>query len=161
MQKESGIPAVQAEIIARVNGYVSTVDTEDIENSMLEERFLLADKNHVIDLSRCGLFNVPDRTFVSKYYSKVTDIVLAKNHLTSLPDRIANMYRIRRLDVSYNDLNEVSFPPQLMHIRSIVQLNISHNRLAKLPELILEFKLLRTLNVSNNQLKDIPLWFKI
>ena len=156
LQKESGIPAVQAEIIARVNGYVSTVDTEDIENSMLEERFLIADKNHVIDLSRCGLFNVPDRTFVSKYYSKVTDIVLAKNHLTSLPDRIANMYRIRRLDVSYNDLNEVSFPPQLMHIRSIVQLNISHNRLAKLPELILEFKLLRTLNVSNNQLKDIP-----
>ena len=66
------------------------------------------------------------------------------------------MYRIRRLDVSYNDLNENSFPPQLMHIRSITQLNISHNRLNHLPEFILEYKWLRTLNISNNQIKDIP-----
>eukprot|EP00943_MAST-04B_sp_MAST-4B-sp1_P003434 g3434.t1 len=156
LQKENGIPAVQAEIMARVNGYVSTVDTEDIEKNMLDQRFVMADRCHVIDLSRCGLFRVPERTFVSKYYSKVTDVVLSKNHLTQLPDKIANMYRIRRLDVSHNDLNEVSFPPQLMHIRSIVQLNISHNRLQNVPELILEFKLLRTLNISNNQLKTVP-----
>eukprot|EP00944_MAST-04C_sp_MAST-4C-sp1_P005375 g5375.t1 len=154
--KEDGIAAIQAEIVARVNGYVSTVDTEDFERNMVEQRFNLADEGHVIDLSCCGLFKVPERTFVSKYYGRVTDIVLARNHLQTLPDRIANMYRIRRLDVSHNDLNENSFPPQLMHIRSITQLNISHNRLNHLPNFILEYKWLRTLNVSNNQLKDIP-----
>ena len=74
--KEDGIAAIQAEIVARVNGYVSTVDTEDFERNMVEQRFNLADEGHVIDLSCCGLFKVPERTFVSKYYGRVTDIVL-------------------------------------------------------------------------------------
>ena len=86
----------------------------------------------------------------------MTDICSWQKHLQTLPDKIAEMYRIRRLDVSYNDLNENSFPPQLMHIRSITQLISYYNRLNHLPEFILEYKWLRTLNISNNQIKDIP-----
>ena len=46
--KEDGVASIQAEIIARANGYVSTVDTEDIERNMVEQRFNLADEGTLL-----------------------------------------------------------------------------------------------------------------
>eukprot|EP00505_MAST-04D_sp_SCG-Rhode-Island_P006838 Stramenopile-MAST_4_protein_6838 len=58
--------------------------------------------------------------------------------------------------MSRNLFNNASFPPDLMNLKSLVQLNVSHNRLKTFPVYILEFRLLRLLNVSNNQMKSVP-----
>ena len=154
--KDSGIPGLQSEIIARAKGYVSTVDTKDIEEGALADRFDVANKTNVLELGSCGLTIVPDKMLASAYYGKITDIVLARNQLQSIPSKLENMYRLRRLDMSRNLFNNASFPPDLMNLKSLVQLNVSHNRLKTFPVFILEFRLLRLLNVSNNQMKSVP-----
>jgi Leucine-rich repeat (LRR) protein len=155
--RESGIPGIQSEIVARAKGYVSTVDTEDIERSTLSKRYDLADYTSVLDLSSCGLATVPDEAVASKYYGKLTEIILARNQVQKMPDKMANMYRLRRLDISRNDLSNYGLPAEMMNLKSLVQLDISHNRFEEFPTVILEFNLLRSLNISHNKMKAVPL----
>lgn len=81
-------------------------------------------------------------------------MVLHNNPLSSLPDEIRNLIRLRELDVSSCDLPVI--PVGVCYCPNLTSLNLSHNRLTILPVELGLLHSLQHLHLNNNKLHYLP-----
>ena len=79
---------------------------------------------------------------------------LDNNQLRELPEVIASLTQLQRLDLSNNQLTEL--PEAIASLTQLQQLNLSNNQLTELPEAIASLTQLRELYLYNNQLTELP-----
>lgn len=76
------------------------------------------------------------------------------NQLTSLPPEILKLRSLTELKVSHNQLT--SLPPEISELKNLTQLDVDNNQLTSLPSKISELKNLTRLYISYNQLTSLP-----
>jgi internalin A len=83
-----------------------------------------------------------------------TNLNVASENLTELPESIGQLTRLSTLNLSNNQLT--SLPESIGQLTRLSTLNLSNNQLTSLPESIGQLTQLRILNLSNNQLTSLP-----
>ena len=82
------------------------------------------------------------------------DLYLSNLGLTSLPQSIRELRRLRHLDVSNNNLTLL--PRSIGNLTRLERLDVSNNKLIFLPREIGELAELNYFNISNNELNFLP-----
>lgn len=77
------------------------------------------------DLSENVITKIPPK-FAAKF-SLITDLNLAHNQMAKLPDEIAEMGSLQRLDISYNTF--IDLPNAIFKIPKLEQLNANNNHI--------------------------------
>lgn len=77
------------------------------------------------DLSDNVITKIPPK-FAEKF-SLITDLNLSHNQMAKLPDEIAELGNLRRLDISYNTY--IALPSAIFKIPNLEELNASNNRI--------------------------------
>lgn len=78
----------------------------------------------------------------------------ATNDITDLPESIANLQLLEKLDISKCKLTK--FPIGIFELKNLRFLAASHNQITEIPEEIGQLKKLERLHVHYNQLKEVP-----
>jgi len=86
--------------------------------------------------------------------TSLTELQLACNGLTALPDALGELRGLTALLVGRNEL--VALPEALGRLARLRELQAFDNRLAALPDAITRLADLTLLNVSGNQLRALP-----
>ncbi|XP_061921054.1 leucine-rich repeat and calponin homology domain-containing protein 4-like isoform X3 [Entelurus aequoreus] len=84
-------------------------------------------------------------------------LIISNNKLSSLPASIFSLTHLRQLDVSCNELQ--CLPAELGQLECLRDLNLRRNQLTALPEEISELPLVR-LDVSCNRITRVPLCYR-
>ncbi|XP_061768404.1 leucine-rich repeat and calponin homology domain-containing protein 4 isoform X2 [Nerophis ophidion] len=84
-------------------------------------------------------------------------LIISNNKLSSLPASIFSLTNLRQLDVSCNELQ--CLPAELGQLECLRDLNLRRNQLTALPEEISELPLVR-LDVSCNRITRVPLCYR-
>lgn len=129
----------------------SSVSEIKINVGMLEARILLADNTGRLDLSDCGLTEVPPSVW---QLQSLTDLSLAGNQLTHIPPELANLRNLRRLGLAGNLLE--ALPESIEALERLEGLWLHGNILRALPSQIGSLARLRLLALSGNQLRHLP-----
>lgn len=119
-----------------------------------------AKENSNLDLSNCQLMQVPDAVYhlmrhtelktcdlsdnvITKIppkftvkFSLITDLNLAHNQMAKLPDEIAEMGNLQKLDISFNTF--IALPNAIFKIPKLEQLNASNNHILDVEVEVLE-----------------------
>ncbi|MGE0670184.1 MAG: NEL-type E3 ubiquitin ligase domain-containing protein [Parachlamydiales bacterium] len=111
------------------------------------------------------------------FISRLMQLNLSKNQLSSLSEQIGLLQNLRMLDLKYNqlsslpgqigllqNLNELflfdnrlsSLPEQIVQLQNLEQLYLGKNQLSSLPEQIVQLQKLRMLDLTYNQLSSLP-----
>ncbi|XP_069501204.1 leucine-rich repeat and calponin homology domain-containing protein 4 isoform X2 [Ambystoma mexicanum] len=106
-----------------------------------------------LNISRNQLSVLP--TYVCSLPLKV--LIVSNNKLASLPENIGVLRNLRQLDVSSNELQVL--PPQMGTLESLRDLNIRRNHIDLLPEELAELPLVR-LDISCNRINRIPVCYR-
>ncbi|KAB0802653.1 hypothetical protein PPYR_04839 [Photinus pyralis] len=134
-----------------------------------------AKENSNLDLSNCQLMQVPDAVYhlmrhtelktcdlsenvITKIppkfaakFSLITDLNLAHNQMAKLPDEIAEMGNLQRLDISYNTF--IALPNAIFKIPKLEHLNACNNHIIDVEvEVLEEAPALQTLDLCKNPL---------
>jgi internalin A len=134
---------------------------EEIITAKLEKRLTEAlEFNHQrLDLSDCGLTSIPSDVF------RLTDLVFLnlasdmtsdsdfKNKIEVLPARMAELTNLKTLDVSNNQVKDIS--PMIGRMR-LKTLNLSNNLIEMLPFEVAKIEALNSLDITKNPLLNIP-----
>ncbi|MCJ1384702.1 RAM signaling network component [Xylographa soralifera] len=124
-----------------------------------------------IDLSRQRIGTIPDEV-IRILRRDVERLVLPYNHIVGLPDRFSECTALTFINIKGNQLTEVPPAVSLLSVfnhenpRLTVQkicrlpklqiLDISRNRITRIPEEMINMKTLRVLSVMNNNLDRVP-----
>lgn len=151
----------------------STTSVQGLDADV-EARISLAASTGRLDLSDCGLEEVPPRVWEIE---DLVDLSLAGNRITSLPADIKNLRALRRLGLAGNSLKELpqgignlqqleglwihgnnlqSLPPQIGELKQLKMLALAGNKLTELPESISGLTSLQILSVAGNKLRGLP-----
>jgi predicted nucleotide-binding protein len=84
----------------------------------------------------------------------LTTLDLNGKGISRIPPQIANLSRLKRLDLSKNKLTNL--PLQLFTLANLVELRLRENAIATLPRAIGNLTRLSTLDIANNRLKSLP-----
>lgn len=89
-----------------------------------------------------------------KHREEITELSLYNCRLDALPPVVFGMPRLRKLEVSANQLREI--PAQIGQLKNLRVLNLISNRIAELPPQLFELTQLTELDLRNNQIKALP-----
>ncbi|XP_076278616.1 leucine-rich repeat-containing protein 40 isoform X1 [Lasioglossum baleicum] len=104
-----------------------------------------------VDLSRNMLSVLPDQLSIIE---RVSDLKLATNQLTSIPEWIGEKYKhLQNLNLSNNLLD--SLPSSLGLLKYLREIDISFNRYKEIPQAIYEIESLEILIADNNEITNI------
>ncbi|CAJ2510560.1 Uu.00g095290.m01.CDS01 [Anthostomella pinea] len=103
-----------------------------------------------IDFSGQGLKNVSAMLF--DHYAFITELYLASNNLTSLPNTIGQLRSLRLLDLSHNQLSEL--PAELGMCTPLRQLLFYDNHIQDIPDELGALHFLELLGVQGNPLRN-------
>lgn len=79
--------------------------------------------------------------------------------LTDVPLELSlMMMRLERIDLSYNNLTDSSFPPTFSNLKLLVELNVTGNQLTQIPKAVLSLHRLKRLYAGRN---DLPVALQI
>lgn len=106
---------------------------------------------YIIDFSHQGLVQFPGFLLERE---EITNLILSYNQVDSLPSDVANLSRLRVLDMRYNSIN--GDLTQSITGLPLIDLNLSHNQLASIPEDLSSMQDLRYFDISYNQLTSVP-----
>lgn len=104
-----------------------------------------------LDLAGIGLRRVPDEVWT---LTKLTDLQLSNNRISSLPDAIGNLTSLERLGLAGNRL--ASLPDGIGGCESLEGLWAHGNLLGTLPDTIGRCERLRNLMLAGNRLRALP-----
>lgn len=107
----------------------------------------------VFHANNCGLVRVSSSLFRSKY---LLEIKLNDNFLSEIPipDEISNNTRLLTLNLHRNQLKD--FPPGLLKIPSLKELDLSFNLITSIPSDLAKMTSLKHLDLKNNRLSALP-----
>lgn len=113
-----------------------------------------AKENENLDLSDCSLMQVPDAIFLLMRNTNLKTCDLSSNVITKIPPQIAFKFScIRKLDVSKNRMSKI--PEELGQLEQLSILNISHNAFVSLPRIVYTLPKLEILNAEKNYIADV------
>jgi len=114
----------------------------------------------VVDLRNCGLteipkelYNYPDIVSIDLSNSDYTDSD-DKNIITEIPDEIAKIKRLARLNFENNRISKVS--KNIANLPRLKYLNLDNNNLKEISEKIANMQGLEELKISNNPFDMLP-----
>lgn len=84
----------------------------------------------------------------------VVKLELQQNRLTVLPDEIGELCTLQVLNLAHNELSSV--PSSLGNLVQLTRLDLSHNHLTSLPASLSALKTLQSLWVDHNDLAEVP-----
>ncbi|CAG0886773.1 unnamed protein product [Cyprideis torosa] len=86
--------------------------------------------------------------------SSLTNLVLRRNGLESIPQEIGNLRQLKLIDLTGNKLSQL--PSELGQLSHLSSLNVSLNALMSLPEELASCSQLHILNATGNKLEEFP-----
>ncbi|NXD43498.1 MFHA1 protein, partial [Copsychus sechellarum] len=112
----------------------------------------------VLSLRRNRLGRLP--TAALRHLGRLAELDLSHNRLRGLGDggALAGLRGLRKLSLSHNELGSEGpgLPPRLAELGCLEELDLSFNRLRRLPEGLGRLRHLRTLDVDHNLLPSFP-----
>jgi Leucine-rich repeat (LRR) protein len=107
-----------------------------------------------LDLSHNLLTNIPHEM---NQNTSLTALKLSHNRLEYPDDFVAvfDLTSLATIDLSNNSISG-DLSPRVMHLQTLVELKLSENSLAAVPEELGECALLESLHLNNNQLRTLP-----
>lgn len=86
---------------------------------------------------------------------KVYVLNLSNKNLRAVPRSISELSNLQALNLSHNQINDVSVPIQLKKLNNLQYINLSYNKFDDFPIALNLLSNLRSLNLSNNKFKTI------
>ena len=135
---------------------------ENLTSEELDELLRCAKHLHwkVLDLSRCGLSDIPD-TLEELEDLRVLDIGNTfssingdANIFTTLPDSIENLTNLQSLDLSFTPIS--ALPDSVTRLTSLQKLSLSSANISTLPESIGNLTNLRWLYLGGTNISALP-----
>ena len=83
---------------------------------------------------------------------------LHDNHLESLPDTLAELTRLTRLNLGHNRLT--TLPPAIFSLKELQVLQMNNNQIESVDEKICEVNMLNNLNLAHNKIKVDYIYFQ-
>lgn len=147
--------------------YASKNDISQFSDKMKSLRLLKFDRNPVtnfefeillpmltvLDLSKAKLSALPAE-FILKI-PNIESLMLANNHIVTLPDELGLLKKLSRLSVFDNNIQ--TLPASVGRLTSLQYLDLHLNNIETLPGEIWELGQLSFLNVSSNILRAFPM----
>lgn len=150
------------------------IDTKGREYLLAGKVTDITDLTEAIDLSGQNLTDIPTEVFENKQIkillvsknrlTKITERVgmlsnliylnVSSNSLKILPENIKKLKKLRRLIAQDNQLKKVQ--GEIDNLHELVELNFQNNQLKSLPNGIGKLKKIEKLNLNHNDIKNLP-----
>jgi internalin A len=88
--------------------------------------------------------------------SNLTEISLRKNCFTSIPEIVAKLPSLQRIDRTENQISQI--PESMASLSHLAELLLASNQFDSIPEVVSHFQNLSLLDFSFNQITSIPTW---
>ncbi|XP_076040233.1 leucine-rich repeat-containing protein 40-like isoform X2 [Oratosquilla oratoria] len=109
-----------------------------------------------LDLSECQLCQVPDAVFHLMRNTPLTVCNLAGNLLSKIPSKFALKFcLITELNLSHNKMSKL--PEELADCIELQHLDLSHNSYVNLPSVVFKLPKLKTINARKNYIMDVEI----
>lgn len=113
-----------------------------------------AKENNELDLSECQLVQVPDAVYHLMRNTELKSCDLSSNVIKKIPPKFAMKFSlITDLNLSNNQINKL--PDELADLTQLLRLDISHNLFLSLPKVVFKMPKLRQLKANNNAIIDV------
>uniref|UniRef100_A0A023F1G8 Leucine-rich repeat-containing protein 20 n=2 Tax=Triatoma infestans TaxID=30076 RepID=A0A023F1G8_TRIIF len=113
-----------------------------------------AQDNNNLDLSECQLMQVPDAVYHLMRHTELKACNLSSNVITKIPPKFAVKFSlITELNLSNNQMSKL--PDELADLAELERLDISHNAFINLPLVAYRMPKLTTLNATNNHIVEV------
>ncbi|CAH0384256.1 unnamed protein product [Bemisia tabaci] len=107
-----------------------------------------------LDLSECQLMQVPDAVYHLMRHTELKGCNLSGNVITKIPPKFAVKFSlITDLNLSNNTMSKL--PDELADLAALERLDISHNAFIALPHAVYKMPKLSKLNASHNHIVEI------
>ncbi|XP_069124029.1 leucine-rich repeat-containing protein 20-like [Argopecten irradians] len=124
------------------------------EAALVANRLQEAKETKRIDLTSCGLMEVPEAIYIFLKHTPVESCTFSKNVLKRIPPRFPMAFKtILELDISENKLSEL--PEEMNELTALTTLDISRNQFTHVPNVVYQYSNLQRLKLDHNQLTDI------
>ncbi|MCV6639502.1 P-loop NTPase fold protein [Candidatus Albibeggiatoa sp. nov. NOAA] len=120
-------------------------------NSAIGYKLTSENKVRILNLSFCGLSDVPNSVF---YLQNLEVLILNNNNLTTIPNDIERLYNLISLKAAVNKL--LTLPYTLGSLGKLYELDLNANRLKNIPKELGRLQNLNQLYLGGNRLKTIP-----
>ncbi|KAF5295571.1 hypothetical protein FQR65_LT10434 [Abscondita terminalis] len=113
-----------------------------------------AKENSNLDLSNCQLMQVPDAVYHLMRHTELKTCDLSDNVITKIPPKFATKFSlIMDLNLAHNQMAKL--PDEIAEMGNLQRLDISYNTFIALPNAIFKIPKLESLNASNNHIVDV------
>ncbi|XP_037030125.1 leucine-rich repeat-containing protein 20 isoform X2 [Bradysia coprophila] len=113
-----------------------------------------ANETQILDLSECQLMHVPDAVYHLMRNTELKSCDLSSNVITKITPKFAMKFSlITDLNLSHNQMSKL--PDELADLASLLRLDMSHNSFLTLPAVVFKMPKLRQLLANNNAIIDI------
>ncbi|XP_046984788.1 leucine-rich repeat-containing protein 20-like [Schistocerca americana] len=113
-----------------------------------------AQENNNLDLSECQLMQVPDAVYHLMRHTALKGCNLSSNVITKLPPKFAVKFSlITDLNLARNQMSRL--PDELADLNELIHLDISHNSFTTLPHAVYKMPKLVKLSAHNNYIIDV------
>ena len=126
--------------------------SDKIEKGGLDEEIYELKELHFLRISETCLSKIDPK--ISLLAENLTDLVLHHNKLSSLPDSVGDLVKLKLVDLSWNEFG--TFPQPLCSLENLLTLNISQNQIETIPVEVSGMANLHELYVSGNKLSSLP-----
>ncbi|KAH0952662.1 hypothetical protein HN011_006457 [Eciton burchellii] len=113
-----------------------------------------AQDNCNLDLSECQLMQIPDAVYHLMRHTELKRCDLSGNVITKIPAKFAVKFSlITELNLSHNQMSKL--PEELAELQALERLDISHNTFIALPPVAWRIPQLKQLLANNNFIIDV------
>uniref|UniRef100_A0A0A9W046 Leucine-rich repeat-containing protein 20 n=1 Tax=Lygus hesperus TaxID=30085 RepID=A0A0A9W046_LYGHE len=113
-----------------------------------------AQENNNLDLSECQLMQVPDAVYHLMRHTELKACNLSSNVITKIPPKFAvNFSLITELNLAHNQMSKL--PDELADLAELERLDLSHNAFINLPGVVYKMPKLITLIANSNHIIEV------
>ncbi|XP_017126614.1 leucine-rich repeat-containing protein 20 isoform X1 [Drosophila elegans] len=113
-----------------------------------------AKENHKLDLSNCELMQIPEAVYHLMRNTELQTCDLSGNVLKSVSPKFSQKFsHITDLNLSHNKLSRL--PDEFAGLTALIKLNISNNSFIVLPQVVFKLQNLASLDAQNNAILEI------